>query len=279
MSPANAVMCQQSLHSDTTLRFVRHLHLLGSKMSKTIISLGVALLSLSGNAHADVASKQSQCCLIVVGGSEAPYANDLEGAGVPAVGVSAYDGGARITFNDLKALTSADKNGVSRINTSTPSAKGALGDFNFKQVSNQQVYFGEWSQEGLKNDPSRSVYYAGDSSGRVIPTTPVTYAVQGISNYSGANLMSGELTATFGSAVSGLTGSLANNSLKVEINAINNGVWFDGGAKAIDPATNALLSSGWTKGSFFGAGKTASLAGIAYFSNRDFDVAFGGVKK
>lgn len=249
-------------------------------MISKITSLGAALLGLIGSAHADVASKQSACCQLVVSGSEAPYPNDLEGAGIPAASVSTYNSGAKISFNNLKALTPADKSGVTRIITSTlPAAERSLGNFNFKQISNQQVYFGEWSQDGLKNDPSRTVYYAGDNSGRVMPTTPVTYAVQGISNYSGANMMSGELTATFGSSIPGVTGTLANNNLKVEINAIINGNWFDGGAKAIDPSTNAQLASGWSKGSFFGAGKTASLAGIASFANHDFDVAFGGVKK
>ena len=34
-----------------------------------------------------------------------------------------------------------------------------------------------------------------------------------------------------------------------------------------------------TKGSFFGAGTNASLAGIAKFTNRDYDTAFRGVVK
>ena len=42
---------------------------------------------------------------------------------------------------------------------------------------------------------------------------------------------------------------------------------------------NGLLSTGTTQGSFFGAGSTASLAGIAKFSDRNYDTAFGGVAK
>ncbi|WP_028633428.1 Slam-dependent surface lipoprotein [Pseudomonas parafulva] len=249
-------------------------------VTKLSTPLAVLLLAQTFHVQADVASKQSYCCQIVVGGSEAQYANELEGAGVPAVSIRGHEGGAIIPFENLKSVTPVDANGVTRLSWSgLPPADGTAGRFNFKQVSNQHVYFGEWSQSGLNNAPERIVYYAGDNSGRVLPTTPVTYAVQGISNYAGSNIMSGELTATFGTAVSGVVGSLANAQLKVEIDAIINGVWFDGGATAIDPNTNAQLSKGWSKGSFFGAGETASLAGVAHFGNRDFDIAFGGVKK
>lgn len=253
---------------------------IGPMIAKLFTPLAVSVLTLTFDAQAEVASRQSYCCQIVVGGSEAQYANELDGAGVPAVSIRGYEGGVKIPFETLNSLKPVDANGVTRLTPSAlPSADVTPGYFNFKQVSSQQIYFGEWSQTGLKNDPERVVYYAGDNSGRVLPAVPVTYAVQGISNYTGSNLMSGELTANFGAAVSGVTGSLANSQLKVEINALINGIWFDGGATAIDPATNERLSSGWSKGSFFGAGETSSVAGIAHFGNRDFDVAFGGVKR
>ena len=249
-------------------------------IAKLLTPLAVSLLTLTCDVQAEVASRQSHCCQIVVGGSEAQYANELEGAGVPAVSIRGYEGGVKIPFESLNSLGPVDANSVTRLTPSVlPSTDGTSGHFNFKQVSSQQVYFGEWSQTGLKNDPDRVVYYAGDNSGRVLPTTPVTYAVQGISNYTGTNMMSGELTANFGAAVSGVTGSLANSQLRVEINALINGMWFDGGATAINPATNERLSSGWSKGSFFGADETSSVAGIAHFGSREFDVAFGGVKK
>ncbi|WP_205300404.1 Slam-dependent surface lipoprotein [Pantoea sp. Ap-967] len=140
---------------------------------------------------------------------------------------------------------------------------------------------GRWSQNGTDNDPTRVVYYSGDTAGRVLPTTNVSYAVQGISNYSGANLLSGNLNATFGNASPTLSGNLANGALKVQLNAgINTSTAaFSGIATAINPSTNATLSAGTTQGSFFGAGASASLAGIAKFANRNYDTAFGGVKQ
>ena len=250
--------------------------------SKMLSSLVAMFLGLSGIAHADTASKQSDCCRIKVGGSALDSVNELNGAGVPSVGVAAYNGGERITFSTLKSLAPIDANGVTRVLTANVGASSnALGDFNFKQVSSQEIYFGEWSREGIKNDPTRTVYYVGDNGGRVLPTTNVTYAVQGISQYSGANILQGELSASFGAAVPSVTGSLANNSLKVEIDAVLNksAALFEGAAVAYDPSTNEQLSRGSSKGSFFGAGAAASVAGVAYFGNRDYDVAFGGVKK
>ncbi|WP_426809203.1 Slam-dependent surface lipoprotein [Pseudomonas sp. WOUb67] len=244
--------------------------------------LAVALLGLAGVAQADVSSGQSYAGSIVVGGSQGNSTNHPGEAGAPAVGVTAFYGGAKVGFSGLKGMVAADANGVTTITPAMmPASHSALGNFDFKQVSTQQVYFGEWSQNGTNNDPTRVVYYSGDTAGRVLPTTNVAYAVQGISNYSGANLMSGDMTATFGAAAPKLTGYVGNSALRVTVDATINktNASFSGTSKAVNPSNNAQLSAGTTQGSFFGAGATASLAGIAKFDNRNYDTAFGGVKK
>lgn len=244
--------------------------------------LAVALLGLAGVAQADSASGQSYSGAIVVAGSDGGTPNHASQAGTPSVGVLAFYGGAKVGFSGLKGMVPADSNGVTTITPAMmPASHAALGNFDFKQVSNQQVYFGEWSQNGTTNDPTRVVYYSGDNTGRVLPTTNVTYAVQGISNYSGANLLSGDLTASFGAAAPTLTGNLANGALKVQLaaNIDKSTAAFSGAAVARNSTTNAQLSTGTTQGSFFGAGATASLAGIAKFADRNYDTAFGGVKK
>ncbi|MGE8063151.1 Slam-dependent surface lipoprotein [Pseudomonas sp. NPDC089547] len=243
--------------------------------------VAVALLGLAGVAQADSASGQSYTGTIVVSGASGNTPNHGSQAGAPAVGVLAFYGGAKVGFSGLKGMVPADTNGVTTITPAMmPASHSALGNFDFKQVSTQQVYFGEWSQNGTNNDPTRVVYYSGDTTGRVLPTTNVSYAVQGISNYSGANLLSGDLTATFGAAAPTLTGDLANGSLKVRLaaNIDKSTAAFSGAARALNPTTNAQLATGTTQGSFFGAGATASLAGIAKFDNRNYDTAFGGVK-
>ena len=244
--------------------------------------VAVALLGLAGIAQAASDSGLSYDNAIKVGGSLGSTPNHAGEAGTPSVGVVAFYGGTKVGFSNLKSMVPADGKGVTTITPAMmPTSHAALGNFDFKQVSTQQVYFGEWSQNGTNNDPTRAVYYSGDTTGRVLPTTNVTYAVQGISNYSGANLLSGELTASFGAASPTLTGNLANGALKVQLaaNIDKSTAAFSGAAAALNPTTNAQLSSGTTQGSFFGAGATASLAGIAKFANRNYDTAFGGVKQ
>ncbi len=245
--------------------------------------LAVALLGLAGVAQADVSSGQSYTGTIVVEGSSGTgSANHPGSAGQPAVGVLAFYGGAKVGFSGLKGMVATDTNGVTTITPAMmPASHAALGNFDFKQVASQQVYYGEWSQNGTDNDPTRVVYYSGDNTGRVLPTATVTYAVQGINNYSGANVLSGDLTATFGNAAPTLTGSIANSTLRVGVNAniSTSDASFAGSATARNATTNALLSNGTTKGNFYGAGTTASLAGIAQFTNRNYDTAFGGVAK
>ena len=245
--------------------------------------LAVALLGLAGVAQADTSSGQSYNGTIVVEGSSGTGSTNHPGsAGQPAVGVLAFYGGAKVGFAGLKGMVATDTTGVTTITPAMmPASHAALGNFDFKQVASQQVYYGEWSQNGTDNDPTRVVYYSGDNAGRVLPTTNVTYAVQGINNYSGANVLSGELTASFGNAAPTLTGSLSNSALKVQVAANINtaNASFSGAAQARNTASNALLSNGTTQGSFYGAGATASLAGIAKFENRNYDTAFGGVAK
>ena len=244
--------------------------------------LALALLGLTGVAQADSASGQSYTGTIVVGGTGATSPNHPSSPGQPAVGVLAFYGGAKVPFSGLKGMVATDTNGVTTITPAMmPASHSALGNFDFKQVAAQQVYYGEWSQNGDTNDPTRVVYYSGDTAGRVLPTTNVTYAVQGINNYSGANLLSGDLTATFGTAAPKLTGSLANSALKVQLSAnIDTATAsFNGAAVGQNLATGAAPIVGTTTGSFFGAGANASLAGIAKFADRNYDTAFGGVRK
>ena len=245
--------------------------------------LAVALLGLTGVSQAATSSGQSYDGAIVVDGSSGTGSTNHPGsAGQPAVGVLAFYGGAKVGFAGLKGMVATDANGVTTITPAMmPASHAALGNFDFKQVANSQVYYGEWSQNGTNNDPTRVVYYSGDTTGRVLPTANVTYAVQGINNYSGANVLSGDLTASFGNATPTLTGSLSNSALKVQVTAAIDTATagFAGPAQARNTATNALLSSGTSQGSFFGAGATASLAGIAKFTDRNYDTAFGGVAK
>lgn len=157
----------------------------------------------------------------------------------------------------------------------------AVGEFNFQNVANGKVYFGEWSNPVNEQWSDRVVFYAGDDSNRVLPTTEVNYKVQGINKYTGNNQMSGELTASFNMEKPTLTGTLRNDTQSISLNATINtaDASFNGTAQARHLSTDSTPVSGTTEGHFFGANESASLAGIAKFDDRNFDTAFGGTIK
>ncbi len=150
--------------------------------------------------------------------------------------------------------------------------------YNFVQVANQDVWFGEW-YEGDRDVTfnSRVVYYVGDDTGTSVPTSgTASYAVTGVNKFSGENILAGTFTADFGAQ--SLTGSVQNAALKVNVNAQINVTTaaFNGSASA--DVNGVTTNGGTSQGHFFGANAN-SLAGIATFTNSDLDTAFGGSKK
>lgn len=245
------------------------------KMIKKISILAL-ILGFTGMAHA-TESGQSYTGTITVGGTTSTSPDHPGTIGDPGVGVTAFYDGTMISFSSLKGMGSVDANTVYGITPAMmPPSHAAFGNFDFAQVSGQQVYFGEWSQNGTTNDPTRVVYYSGDDSNTSMPTTGVaSYNVKGVNNYNGSNLLTGTLNANFGTG--NLSGSMSRTGLSIAINAAINSAdaSFSGDARAI---TSSGLTSGVSEGHFFGA-NAAALAGIAKFtSNRDLDTAFGGAK-
>ncbi|BDZ73896.1 hypothetical protein GCM10025856_16150 [Methylophaga marina] len=170
-------------------------------------------------------------------------------------------------------MGSVDANNIYAITTAmTPPSHAAFGNFDFAQVAGQEIYFGEWSQNGTTNDPTRVVYYSGDDTDTTMPTTgTAAYTVKGINNYNGSNLLTGTLNANFGTG--NLSGTMSRTGLSIAINASINSAdaSFSGDAVANSSAI------GTSEGHFYGA-DAAALAGIAKFANRDYDTAFGGAQ-
>lgn len=243
---------------------------------KTVQKLSILALALglSGMAHA-TESGQSYDGTITVGGTTSTSPDHPGTIGAPGVGVNAFYGGTMIGFSSLKSMGSVDANNIYAITTAMmPPSHAAFGNFDFAQVAGQEIYFGEWSQNGTTNDPTRVVYYSGDDTGTTMPTTgTATYTVKGINNYNGSNLLTGTLTANYGAG--SLAGNLVRSGLIVNIDASidSANASFSGDATAYGSST----VSGTTEGHFYGA-DAAALAGIAKFSNRDYDTAFGGAK-
>ncbi|WP_289243488.1 Slam-dependent surface lipoprotein [Methylophaga sp. UBA678] len=243
-------------------------------MMKTVQKLSILALALglSGMAHA-TESGQSYFGDITVGGTTSTSPDHPGTVGAPGVGVTAFYGGAMVSFSGLTSMVSADGNGIYTITPAMmPPSHAALGYFDFAKVSGEEVYFGEWSQNGTTNDPTRVVYYSGDDTGTTMPTTgTAAYTVKGINNYNGSNLLTGTLNANFGTG--NLSGTMSRTGLSIAINASINSAdaSFSGDAVANSSAI------GTSEGHFYGA-DAAALAGIAKFANRDYDTAFGGAK-
>lgn len=243
-------------------------------MMKTLQKLSILALALglTGMAHA-TESGQSYDGTITVGGTTSTSPDHPGTIGAPGVGVNAFYGGTMIGFSSLKSMGSVDANNIYAITTAMmPPSHAAFGNFDFAQVAGQEIYFGEWSQNGATNDPTRVVYYSGDDAGTTMPTTgTAAYTVKGINNYNGSNLLNGTLNANFDTG--NLSGSMSRTGLSIAINASidSSDASFSGAAIA----NSSVI--GTSEGHFYGA-DAAALAGIAKFANRDYDTAFGGAK-
>lgn len=150
--------------------------------------------------------------------------------------------------------------------------------YNFVQVANQDIWFGEWYQ-GTQDESfeNRTVYYIGDDTGTTVPTSgTASYNITGINKFSGANKLTGTINADFGAQT--LSGNMSNTALTVKVNSNIDAATasFAGTAEATQAG---VTTQGASQGHFFGA-NAASLAGIATFTeNSDLDTAFGGEKK
>ncbi|WP_411851127.1 Slam-dependent surface lipoprotein [Stenotrophomonas sp. LGBM10] len=243
--------------------------------------LAVASLTvLAGNAQAaDIVGANSPSTSaefnISVGASQVqagPHSRDKAG-----IGVSTVSGGLKVDFAGLSAYSGKTPiNGVTvqTLNvpiTGTPGSHSGMGYFSFVKVGSGDVWFGEWSRDGASSFSNRQVYYVGDRTGTTLPAGTASYAVAGLNQFSGSNLLQGTFNADFGAGT--LTGVLNGTGLVVGVNASINA-----GSASFAGAAFANGAAGTTQGQFFGA-NAASLAGIATFAgNSQYDTAFGGTK-
>ncbi len=234
------------------------------------IALTAGLMAVASAAQADVSSGQSQTTYITVGGTNDTTPDHPGTLGSPGIGVKSFYNGAMVSFSGLYTSPYVDGSGVATITPADmPPSHAGLGYFDFTKVSGQEIYFGEWSQNGNVTDGTHTVYYSGDNAGTTVPTSgTASYALAGISNYSGNGLLTGNLDVDFGAGT--LIGYVGTVDLEATVNSAS--ASFSGTANE----TSASLA-GTTSGNFFGA-NAAAVAGIASFSNKQYDVAYGGTK-
>jgi hypothetical protein len=275
-------------------------------------------LGLVAMAHAGVDGGSSNPSNIAIGtaqaGADAPEhhqggtaALSVVSAGTPYNGylgfsalqglANAFTGSGTSNTNSTVSVTGADDLHlkVSSIPvTAMPGSHSVLGNFNFAQVletsGNQgslpATYFGEWwGSADTVTGSTHTVYYAGDNTGRTVPTSgTAVYTVSGINGNSNAlkgtfdvNFNTEEITA---GSLTGGTGStksitIANVGFDASSGLISSSNF--GGTVTGTNQANSTIGSGTLNGHFFGAG-ASTLGAVATFTDKQYDTAIGGVK-
>ncbi|EKT60956.1 Slam-dependent surface lipoprotein [Providencia sneebia] len=238
-----------------------------------IIALVIAScgMSLATNAIASVGSSKSQIAKnsdLRIGETAKNQGAHKGPAGEPGIGVKSIKNGKLISFAGLTRMAPANTDDVHVISMpnspNAPKSHRNMGVFNFAQVADAEVYFGEWSQTGEITDISHTSYYSGKDITTNMPTGgTATYSIKGINQYAGGPLLQGHLNADFGAK------TLKGNIDAVSINAkIKDNATFRGLAEIGE-------LQGKAKGHFFGD-QAKHISGITQFSDHSKDIAFGG---
>ncbi|OOF83837.1 hypothetical protein BKG93_09170 [Rodentibacter ratti] len=198
--------------------------------------------------------------------------------------VTSFQSLTKITKNTqwLKTFGGVDKNGVVVLKMNNmpkwvPGFHSQLGNFAFKKVGAEELYYGEWLARDGNINKDRVVYYAGNNKTEKMPTGGVAvYEVTGINKNTELNQeqLKGQFKADF--AKNRLNGSISKTGLTVQVNDAK----IDSGSASFKGVATANGKfRGNTEGHFFGK-DAAALAGYAKFNgNNQFDTAFGGTKK
>ena len=236
----------------------------------------------AGAAHAGFFGESSDTSLVRAGVSNTVSYNFTPGR--PGVSVIGKGLNSFLDFQTFQDFSPQDANGVSsfQFGQGLPNSFSAIGVFRFSQVSNANVYFGEWSQTGDVTAGDQTVYYAGDDGGSTtVPAAGLaTYSVNGLNDYDNNGLLSGTFIASFAGTGGALAGSISNSTSGFGVNiglANISGVNFSGNSASATQSGVTVASGGDVSGRFFGA-NAAALAGIATFADRQYDTAFGGGK-
>ncbi|TBV08040.1 Slam-dependent surface lipoprotein [Stutzerimonas kirkiae] len=251
----------------------------------------IALLAISGSANAAIVGDESYNASIEVG--PATFVDGLPPMSGPGIGVSTsytslVQKASFSTLQTLGSTTNITAGPISKLTTLTPvGSPYSIGYFNFAQISGQDVFFGEWTNNNNVVTGNHAVYYIGrDGDTSITKTGVVKYDVRGISNYQTYGLLSGEFSADFGSKT--LTGYMYTPTYNYAINIgsakINNDASISPGTTKAYAYVNGQVVGydGLVNGHFFN--NQESLAGYIRFPSapnnlRQYDTAFGGTIK
>ncbi|WP_131667685.1 Slam-dependent surface lipoprotein [Psychrobacter pygoscelis] len=256
-------------------------------VTKTLSLAVLGSLMAIGTAHAaGFAGASSDNDNILIRNTDpvtGPHDTNGNEPGIQVTAAEGPFGQALLSFETYQTLAGIDEvvSGykVSTLNTSEmPPSHSSLGNFDFAQVPNQDVYFGEWTADRSNPSSTYTVYYGGKDKTTNLPSRGVAkYKVKGMNNYHTSRLMVGNLKANF--RTNKIDGMLHDGVFQVFIdnNTINpSDASFSGNAKAY-VVGRPLDNRGNSEGHFFG-NRGKSLAGIATFNNRLLNTSFGGTR-
>ena len=155
--------------------------------------IAAAFLGLSPVVQAGFDGAISDNSLRQVGESEV-YVPFFHSKGKAGIGSAT---GKRVDFDGLAGNIFKSKE---RDNVHTVGSKHFdTSHYNFVQVANQDIWFGEWYEGKQDADfNNRTVYYVGNDAGTTVPTSgTATYNITGINKFSGSNKLSGTFDADF----------------------------------------------------------------------------------
>lgn len=240
----------------------------------TVISVA-SFIFLPAMGMADVLSQQSQSYNqgktdIDVGKTQYEGGGDVK-EGDPGLGYRFVTEGITISLSELKEKATKAANGVYIIDKAGD-YHGSIGRFNFTQVADAEIYYGDWSQTGDIADSKHTAFYSGKEIGNDIPIDgQASYTISGVNQYESSSKMPGTFLVDFGQKTyeGTLDGQLANIKFSGEIGE-------DGKFSGVALANNQ--AEGISAGQLFGQ-DAAQVVGITSFAgNHQYDTAFGGVK-
>ncbi|WP_353241801.1 Slam-dependent surface lipoprotein [Providencia sp.] len=191
--------------------------------------------------------------------------------GDPGISYRFITEGVTVAFSGLKELSSKASGNV-YVFDKIAEHHGSIGKFNFSQVADADIYYGDWSETGEVTDPKHTAFYSGKEPTSEIPTEgQASYTIMGLNQYESIGKMPGVYLVDFGKKL--YEGSLDGEFAKIELSGeIGENGKFSGVALANDQA------EGISAGQLFGQ-DAAQVAGMVSFpENHQYDTAFGGVK-
>ncbi|AWS51569.1 MULTISPECIES: Slam-dependent surface lipoprotein [Providencia] len=241
----------------------------------SLITVAVSFSIFSVGVMAETVSNQSLnyndgLTNIIVDKTQSTMGPHGGSIGAPGIGSRFMKEGKTISFSGLKYMVTQKPDNV-YVLESGGSPHGGMGKFQFSQVADAEVYFGDWSQTGLADDAMHTVYFSGANATTEVPTSgQATYTIAGINQFAGEAKQTGWFNADF--TDKSYTGALEGTNSHSMMGSIEEDGKFIGAAIANG------TDHGESMGQLFGE-NAEQVAGILFYeSNRELDTAFGGQK-